>query len=266
MVGLALVLALGQATDEHARQVVERMTFPDAAAIKVWTDQGPEYKTVLDVVLKRGHWVAAVKALEERLGPFGDAWAIEVKLSEWGGTHVARGDRIGEKGEIAFNMRRLGEYERKLRDFRKQAEELRKQGKRMTWKVPPIKYERILHHELTHVLQGEYASPGWFHEGLASWMGGDLNYVKAFTVAKKPVQSIEVDLSADPDDEYGRGMLFFLWLEDRVRVAGIKKLYGATVVEGGDWKQALEEATRLEWAKIVEVERAWSAKRAASAE
>ncbi len=260
MVHLLLAALLAQGADDRARDFVKRITFPDADAIKAWTDQGKEHKQVLEVVLKREHWVAAAKEVESKLGPLKDEWSVEVKLGEWKGTHVAMGDRVGDKAQVRFNMRRLGEYERRMDGFRKQAEELQKQGKRMGWKVPPIKYERIIHHELTHVLQGEYKSPGWFHEGLASWMGSDMNYVIAFGYAKKLVQSNEVDLSADPDDEYGRGMMFFRWIEDRSGAAAVKKLYEATAVAGGDWKKSLEEAVHLEWGKIVEAERAWSEK------
>lgn len=258
--GLALgLLLLVQASDDRAREIVKRISFPAPEAVKSWTDKGPEYQRVLDVLLKRENWVGAIRTCEERLGPFADSWAIEVKLGEWNGTHVGKGDRFGDRAEVALNMRRLGEYERKLEDYRKQAEELRKQGKRMVWKVPPIRYERILHHELVHVLQGEYKSPGWFHEGFASWIGDDMNYIIAFANLGKPVQSIEVDLSADADDEYARGMAFFKWLESRDGRDGIKKLFKLTAASGGDWKKGLEEVTHLSWEKVVAVEQEWSA-------
>ncbi len=256
---LVLLLVLqAPSADDRARDVVKRMTFPDEAAVKKWTDQGTEYVTLLNVLLKRELWVDAVKYVEEKLGPIGDTWAIEVALQEWNGTTVALGDRIGERCQVRFNMRKLGDYERKMEGFRKQDEELRKKGKRLSWKVPPIRYDRIVHHELTHILQGEVKTPGWFHEGLASWVGNDMNYVIAFGYAKKPVQSIEVDLSADPDDEYGRGMMFYKWLESKNGQAGVKKLFKATYADGVDWKKALEEATGLKWAGIIEAEREWS--------
>lgn len=257
MLATLALLLLVQA-DDHARDVVKRMTFPDEAAVKKWTDQGPEHQRLVDVLLKRENWVSAVKTVEEKLGPIGDAWTIEVALREWNGTTVAMGDRVGDRAQVRFNMRKLGDYERKMDGFRKQDEELRKKGKRLAWKVPPIRYERILHHELTHILQGETKSPGWFHEGLASWIGNDMSYVIAFGYLKKPVQAVDVDLSADADDEYGRGMMFFKWLESKNGQAGIKKLFRLTVVDGGDWKKALEEVTGLKWAGILEAEREWS--------
>ncbi len=254
---MALLLAI-LVQGDHAVEVMKRVTLPSPESVTGWEGKGPEYKQLLEILLKRENWITAIRQCEDRVGAFSIAWEIEVKLGEWDGTHVASGDRVGDKGQIRFNLRKLGDYERKMDGYRQQAEELKKKGKTMYWKVPPIRYERIIHHELVHVLQGEYKSPGWFHEGLASWVGDDANYIAAFAHAKKPVQSIEVDLSADPDDEYARGHVFFKWLEDRNGKDGVKRLFTMTAIDGGDWKKSLEEVTGLEWAKIVAVEGEWS--------
>jgi hypothetical protein len=260
LVAIGVALVAQAAPEARAKEIVGRMTFPDAESVKAWTDRGPEYKSLADILLRRENWILAVRELEERLGPFGDAWTIEVALDEWDGSLAAKTERGGDKGRIRFNMRRLGEYERKMMALRKQADDLKREGKRMAWKVPPVKYVRLLHHELTHVLQGVHQAPGWFHEGLATWAGADMNYVIAYAHARKPVLSIEVDLSAGPDDEYGRGMMFFRWLESVRGAAGVRKLYRATVVDGREWKPALEEVSGLAWADLVEAERAWSVK------
>lgn len=260
LAGLALaLLAQAPARDARARDIVERITFPDAGAVKQWTDQGPEYRTFLDILLKKENWVVAVRELEERLGPFADTWTIEVALDDWKSRLAATSNRSGARGRIRFNMRTLGGYERTLIALRKQAEDLKREGKRMRWKVPPVKYERLIHHELTHILQGDCESPGWFHEGLATWAAADMLYVISFAHARRPVQSIEVDLSADPDDEYGRGMMFFSWLESLKGRDGVRRLYQTSVVEGTPWKKALEDVTGLKWSGIIETERAWSA-------
>src|SRR5688572_8009797 len=180
MIALPLLILLFQSPDDHARAVVDRIVFPKPEVVKQWADKGPEYANVLDVVMKRDTWAAAVKFIEERVAPFADDWKVEVFLAEWEGDHPATGDRVKKYAPVKFNMKRLSAYEKKMIDFRRQEEELKKKGKRFAWKIPPLKYDRLIVHELVHVVQGEYKSPEWFREGLASWAGADPNYVMAY--------------------------------------------------------------------------------------
>ncbi len=250
---VALLLALQQ---DHAREVLKRVTFPSAETVKSWSEQGPEYRRVLEAVLSRDHWAAAIRTCEEKLGAFGDGWTIDVKLGEWRGTQVASGDRVGDRGEVRLNMRRLGEYERRMDEVRREAADLiRKGAKPVYLKSSPLQYPRIIHHELVHVLQGETRSPGWFHEGLAAWLADDACYIEAFFATQKEIQSVDVDLSAVADDEVARGHAFFRWFEERRGKEAVKELYKRTVTNGDDWKEALQGATGLEWSKIVAVER-----------
>lgn len=106
----------------------------------------------------------------------------------------------------------------------------------MVWKVPPIKYERVIVH---------------------SWAGDDPNFVIAYVYDGKPVGTVDQPLE-EGDDQYGRGMMFFKWLEARKGRDGIRKLYRETIALGEDWKSGLEELTGLKWEKILEVEQAWS--------
>ena len=48
---------------------------------------------------------------------------------------------------------------------KKRAAEAR--GQRFIITVPPIRFERIIYHELTHVLQQSYDAPLWFLEASA---------------------------------------------------------------------------------------------------
>ncbi len=253
---LAALLAV-QAAPDRAEALVRRIAFPAEADVKAWHAKGPEYKTVLDAVLKRETWTAAVKSLEEALVPFGDDWTFTVGIEEWDGEHPAHGERAGKAATIRFNLRKLGAYERKMIDFRRQDEELRKQGKRMGWKVPPLKYDRLVAHELVHVLQGAYESPGWFHEGIASWIGADPNYVMGYLFGNAEIADVE---TAPPkaDDVYGRGQLFFTWLEQKSGKAAIKKLAKATIGDGTPAKESLEKLLGMEWAKISAEELAWT--------
>lgn len=256
MNALLAVLLLLQSPDERAKAIVQKIAFPAADDVKAWVSKGPEFKNVLDLVLKRETWTAAVKALEETMAPFGDDWTFEVKLVEWDGDHPAHGERTGKAAVVNFNMKKLGSYEKKMMEYRKQDEELRKKGKRLAWKVPPLKYDRLVIHELVHILQGEYASPGWFHEGLASWAGADLNYVQGFLYKTEQVPDVEANLEGD--DVYGRGQMFMMWLEQKAGREAFKKLAKATILEGGEPKAAIAKLVGMEWAKLAAEELAWS--------
>jgi hypothetical protein len=252
-----LAALLAQSADDHPRAVAGRIQFPSADDVKSWTDKGPEYATVLKAVLAKETWGAAVKFLEENLAPFSDDWTIAVSLGEWEGDHPAHGERDGKAAVIKFNMKKLGAYERKMIDFRKQDEDLRKNGKRIEWKVPPLKYDRLIPHELVHVLQGGFASPDWFHEGLASWAGDDMNYVKAFLYKAESVQDVEAKLGTD-DDVYGRGQIFMKWLEQKLGRAAFKTLAKSTFIDGGAVKPALEKLLKIDWDRIKADELAWA--------
>jgi hypothetical protein len=238
--------------EDRPKKLVDAVSFPSAEQVKEWTAKGDEHKRVLDVVLKRDHWIAAVRAIEERLGAMGD-WTLEVKLSAWDSSHPAHGHREGTKAEILFNMRRLGEYERKMDEHRRRQEALAKEGKRMVWRVPPIRYERLIWHELAHVFQGEVATPDWFHEGLASWIGDDSCYLYDFAVANKEVADVDARLTRD-EDPYGRGQFFMKWLDSKIGREGMKKVAKAVYADRTDWKKALTEATSLEWDALKKAE------------
>jgi len=251
-----LLLLVVQSPDDRARAVVDRIAFPKADQVKTWADKGPEYKNVLDVVLKRETWRSAVKFVEENLAPIADDWKIEVSLSEWEGNHPAEGERKGTSAPVKFNMKRLSAYELKMIDYRRQAEELKKKGKRLDWKVPPLKYDRLIVHELVHVVQGEYASPEWFREGIASWAGADPNYVMAYLYNNEEVKDVESPLEGD--DLYGRSQIFMLWLEKRWGREIFKKTVKATILDGAEVKEALSKLLGMTWENIAAEERTWT--------
>lgn len=253
---LLIALLLLQSPDDRAQALLSRTAFPPAEEVKTWADKGPEYKNVLEVVLKRDSWKSSAKFVEEKLGPFGDDWTIQVTLAEWDGDHPSEADRKAKQAVVRFNMRRLSAYEKKMIDFRRQEAELKKQRKRFAWKVPPLKYDRLIVHELVHVLQGPYSSPPWFHEGLASWAGADPNYVMGFLYAHDEVKDVESPL--DGDNLYGRGQLFMMWLEKKSGAEIFKKLMKATAVDGADSKAALEKLLGTTWDKISAEELAWT--------
>jgi hypothetical protein len=239
------------AQEDRAEKLYRVIRFP--ADRKVWEAKSDTHRRVLDIVLKKDHWIGAIRAIETKLGRFPDDLRLEIELADWDGNVPAAGHGEGSTGLIRFNMRRLVEYQEKIDAFEKKRLELEKQGKRMYYKVPPTKYDRLVYHELTHVYQNRCSAPKWFVEGMASWIGDDPNYLYAFAVAKKKVEDIETPL-AEEDDHYGRGMLFFLWLDAKIGAEGMKKLGAATREPSFDWKKTLETLTGLPWKDLRKAE------------
>lgn len=254
---IAILIAL-LAQEDRAEKLYGQVRFPEDR--KAWEAKSDTHRRVLDVVLRKDHWVGALRTIESRLGPLPDDLVITVELADWEGSVPAEGTGDGSSGQVRFNMRRLVEYLEKVDEFEKKRKELEKQGKRMYYKVPPTKYDRLVYHELAHVYQGGCKAPKWFLEGMASWIGQDPNYMYAFAVAGRKVEDIDTPLAED-DDNYGRGMLFFLWLETKIGSDGMKKL--GTAVRGSefDWKKTLETLTSTSWADVRKAELAWSLER-----
>ncbi len=255
-----LILLLSIAPQDRASKLYDRMVFPPKDELERWEGRSDVHRRVVAKMLSKKAWLAAIRNVEDELGPLPDDMVVKVELAEWVGSHPAIGNAIGSNGSVKINMRRLVEYQDTIDRLEKQKRDLAKKGKRLIFKVPPIKFERIIHHEMTHVFQREVNTPDWFHEGLASWIGNDSNYLYAFGVARKKVGDVDGELE-EGDDAYPRGMLFFQWLDSRIRKKGMRALGKAIYEEGKPWKEALVEAAGKEWPELVAAERKWSAKR-----
>jgi hypothetical protein len=245
---LALVL-LALALQDRSEALFEQVTIqaPEPAS--------PEQKRILDVLTKKENWVSAFRAIEEKLGRFPDTLRVKVTF-DWTGEEFAQGAGAGTTGVVRFNLPKLEEYLKKLDDLDQQRKDLARQGKRLVYKVPPARFDRIIYHELTHVLQAGYPAPDWFIEGMAVWLADDANTLYGFGVAGKKVESIETPLS-EKHDCYARGHLFFKWLSDR---GSLRKVARATLFERRTWKRALEDSTDLPWESLVPAELEWSEK------
>lgn len=248
IVVLALLAALApQAAQERVKKLASQVRFapPEAS-----TD---EARRVVEMLTAPERWAAAFRTVEEKIGAFADATAVEVTF-DYDGREFAK---MAGDTKIRFNLPKLEDYRRKLDALERQRQELAKQGKRMVFRLPPAKPERFIPHELCHVLQKQRRvdAPEWFEEGLAQWVGEDPNVLTGFALAGKKVDVVEVATS-DPDDVYARGHLFFLWLDSR---GALKKAVRAVFFESTPWKKALEDATGLGWDKLAAAEREWSA-------
>ena len=247
MVALALLLAQSvQGTDERLKKLASQVSFARPAS------GSNEARRVVDLLTAPDRWLAGFRTVEEKIGAFADATAVEVTF-DFDGVEFAK---MAGDTKIRFNLAKLEEYQKKLDAIERQQQELARQGKKVVFRLPPAKLERFIPHELCHVLQKQRKvdAPEWFEEGLAQWVGDDPNVLTGFVLAGKKVEAIDSPL-ADQNDVYARGHLFFLWLASK---EALRKTVRAAFFESVSWKQALENATGLAWDKLVAAERDWS--------
>jgi hypothetical protein len=247
VLALALLLApLLQEAEERSKKLASQVAFgrPEPTS--------EEARRVIELLSSPERWAAGFRTVEQKIGAFSDATAVEVSF-DYEGREFAK---MAGDTKIRFNLAKLEEYRRKLDALERQRQELAKQGKKMVFRLPPAKLERFIPHELCHVLQKQrkVEAPEWFEEGLAQWVGDDPNVMIGFALAGRKVDGIESSLS-ESEDVYARGHLFFLWLDSRNI---LRKSVRAVFFESVPWKKALEETSGLAWDKLVAAEREWS--------
>jgi hypothetical protein len=246
---LLLALVGIGADDQRAGEFFERIRFEKPAP------DSDEARRVLDILLKKEHWIGAYRALEQKYGPFPDDLAVEVDFT-LSGSEVGWGKGQGRGGKVRFNLALLAEQVRKADELQAKIKEAQGRGQKATIKVPPIRIERVIYHELTHVLQRDAEGPGWFIEGMAQLAGDDPNNIASFAHGGKAVQGIDAE-GMDRNTVYARGHLFWKWLES---VGAAKKTAGLILAGHRSWKESLEEATGQSWLLILVAEQEWSAK------
>jgi len=246
VVSLLALLLQGQ---QRAQDFVDHLTFE--AAIP----SADEEKKVLEILQKREHWLGAFRTIEDKCGAFPDNLALAVDFS-LEGREAGWGRGKGAEGKIRFNLKVLGDIQRKINEIEVKRKEAQSRGGTLVYKVPPAKIDRVIYHELTHVLQRGCKAPDWFNEGMAQFIADDPNNLYGYAVAGKKVEGIDAGAGNDRNDVYARGHLFWKWLETRFAV---KKVVDLTVFRGKDWKAALEEATGFPWTTLVLAEQEWSA-------
>ncbi len=244
---LLAVLALLAQGQQRAKDLSERVEFAAASP------NGDEERKVLELLNRREHWAEAFRMVEEKFGAFPDQLVVKADFGLEGG-EAGMGVGRGNEGRIRFNLKVLGDIQRKTNEIEVKRKEAQSRGGELVYKVPPAKIDRILHHELVHVLQREYKAPGWFNEGMATFLADDPNNLYGFALADKAVEAVDEPLG-DPRDVYARGHLFWKWLQSRFAV---KKVVELTVLERREWKVALEEATGFPWRALVFTEKQWS--------
>jgi hypothetical protein len=248
MRGAVLILGL-LAPDLRALELYERMQFQSVDA------KDEAARRLLEVLRKKEHWVGAYSALAEKFGPFPDDLVVTVDFN-LRGEEVAQGGGRKSRGVVSFNLEKLAEAQRGIEEAYAKKKAAEASGQRFVVIVPPIRFDRIIYHELTHVLQQSYDAPLWFLEGMAQLAGEDLNSICSFAQEKKKIQSIDVHLEGRKDT-YARGHFFWKWLDSRGLA---QRVFELSIVQRRGWKEALIEATQLSWESILLSEKEWSEK------
>src|SRR5262245_59538962 len=152
--------------------------------------QSDEARRVLKILTDKQHWIGGFRTIEEKIGPFPDELTVRVTF-DWDGPEFAQAAATGLAGRVRFNLSRLEDYQKKLDEVDRQREEQAKLGRKLLFKVPPARFDRMIYHELTHVLQRSCDAPSWFNEGMAQWLGDDPNCMYAFAQSERRVDHIE---------------------------------------------------------------------------
>lgn len=247
-----LLLAVLAPQESRAEGLFDRVTFGEAQP------QGEPGERVLALLKSREHWLAAARAIESRLGPWREKQTVQVSF-DYDGDDAARTATIDGVGRIRFNLKKLEELQIRADELERQKRELAKEGKRLRFKVPPARLDRLLWHELTHVFHGDLDAPDWFTEGLATWLSEDLNNLHAYAAFGPAVEEIDGAVG-DKMTVYARGHLFWSWVAAR---GGVKPVVKAVVVDRAPWKASLEKVLGLPWEEIQKAELEWSAKEVA---
>jgi hypothetical protein len=246
LVRTAFLLLLAALPDQRAERYFERMKIEPP---ELSDDVG---RRVVVYLLQKEHWVGAFTEIADRFGRFPDELELQVDFRLDGDGEVAQTASRGSERKISFNLKKLCELQRNLDRYA----QMKREGKAVVFKVPPLRMERLIYHEVTHVLQGGCDAPKWFTEGMAQMVADDMSAVLQFIHDRKPLRAVDGEIT-DLIEIYARGHLFWKWLETR---GATTRTYDLAFVKRLPWKQALEEATNRSWVNIVSDEHEWSAR------
>src|SRR5579883_1756445 len=213
--------------EQRARDFFDRIQFEAPSA------DSDEARKVAEILMKRETWVAAYRTLEQRLGPMPEGLVLKVDFT-LEGEEAGFGGGTGAEGRVRFNLRQLAERQKRIDETEARRREAEGRGRRMVYRVPPVRMDRLVYHELTHVFQRGCQAPGWFLEGMAQLMSEDPNNLAAFANEnQKKVRAID-EQSMDRNDTYARGHAFWMWLDSK---GAAKKVAELAVLQGRPWKE-----------------------------
>lgn len=245
-------LALAVLLQEKYDKAAERVLFPEDEVLRAWSSRGEIERRLIGQITDRKVWAAAFRQIDEKLGLFSETSEVKVALEESSEDRPARGGGRRGRGGVRFNMRKLVDYFGKLEELSR----LEREGKRVRWQVPPVKFETMVTHELVHVFCGSYAEK-WLTEGVACYVAGDTSFLYAFQLRGGRVDGLDKMV---PDEEaYPRGMAFFAWMEAEWGKDKVREFVDRVTHQGEAAADAAAAVTGRPWPRLVLEEKAWSA-------
>jgi hypothetical protein len=238
--------------EAHIESLVEGVRFRDVEFASV------EERKVYAILTRGDLWREAFRTVEREIGPFKSGMTIDADF-EYAGEELAKAAGLEEYGVIHFNIKKIAGIQRRIDELEAEKRELEKQGLTIRFRIPPVRIDRIVHHELVHVRQRGLKAPLWYSEGMAVLVGQDPNPLFALLD-----QGLEIKLLDEVESKglgpYARGHLFWKWLSHQ---GWARRTIELSVVERRDWKEALREVSGFAWKDLVVLEREWSLSEAA---
>lgn len=250
---LLLILQTAPDRDKICADAVEKgVTFPPEEEVAEWRKKGRDYREVLDFFLSKTNWAKALRRVDRRVGLVGDSVEIKVRFVRQALNAPGCGSGTEGRGSIGFDVESLAEY------WRRKREHEARQHMGVTV-VPPPEPIGMIAHEIAHCYQGSAGrQPAWFLEGMATYVADDWHFVAFHRNEKEPVK--EVDVFSKYKFAYGRGWAFLEYVHAKHGREKLDRLMQETIRKGRRVDECLPEILDLEWAKIKEEEREWSAK------
>ena len=238
-----------------------QVLFPAPNEVKALAAKDPHYPRILEDLQAPENWKAVIQEIEAVLCPYPKSTNLRVRFTESDespGSEVTR-DRSGIT--VTFNVKLIDAFRARWQEVALANSERSKQGKPLEFERVPSMYNHVAR-GLVHVLERGRQLPGWFHQGVPSWLWADMYYVKTFLDRAAAVEEIDAK-PASAEDDYGRGHLFLLWLERKAGAGVFPALARSVYEEGLDVQTAISRLLGAEWAEIKREELAGSRQYAA---
>lgn len=217
-----------------------KVKLPDDDVLDAIAKKSAQHKKAVAMVKDMKMWNSAAKKVADNTGLVNYNVEIMVAFKALEGEDLARGIPQGGRGVVIIDMDKLAGYIKRVDQF-----EIDRKKENTKVVVPPLKYESIFAHELTHCFQKRFLD-SWIQEGAASFATGDDHYF--YVIASKK------DLPMTrPDSEkisgilcYGRGHAFFHYLQKTYGVDKVKELMEKIFKKGKQFEDSLKEITGKE--------------------
>ena len=248
----AVLLAGLLLTPTKYERAADRVDFPSPADMNRWAKKSRSHRRVVDLIRDRAVWAKAYEKIEGRLGLFNPKGRVRVILEATSDPRPALGGGRDGHGVVRFNMPRLVKYLDEVDTF----EKLQAAGRIGRVVVPPMDFDGLICHELTHVLCG-VTPDKWLTEGIASYAADDTIHLYSFNHRGSRVESL--DLVVPDKDTYARGMAFFTWLEKKFGSGAVREFTRRVTFDEATPREAVEAVTGLSWRRATLLEKLWSA-------